>query len=144
MGFSSGASRKEPTCQFTFDPWVGKIPWRRKWQPTPVFLPGKSHGQRSLAGYSPCGCKESNMIKWLSTCICITDSLCCPSETSILQISYTPIEIFKNWSLKLQSLEKRKPMEIAFQSTDSPQFMTGLHPIKPMVSWKYQKSKCFY
>jgi len=40
------------------DPWVGKIPWRRKWQPTPVFLPGKSHGQRSLAGYSPWGCKE--------------------------------------------------------------------------------------
>ena len=33
------------------DPWVGKIPWSRKWQPTPVFLPGKSHGQRSLAGY---------------------------------------------------------------------------------------------
>ena len=36
-----------------FDPWVGKISWRRKWQPTPVFLPGISHGQRSLAGYSP-------------------------------------------------------------------------------------------
>ena len=35
------------------DPWVGKIPWSRKWQPTPVFLPGESHGQRSLAGYSP-------------------------------------------------------------------------------------------
>ena len=34
-----------------FDPWVGKIPWRRKWQPTPVFLPGKSHGQRRLADY---------------------------------------------------------------------------------------------
>ena len=42
------------------DPWVGKIPWRRKWQPTPVFLPGKSHGQRSLAGYSPRGGKESD------------------------------------------------------------------------------------
>ena len=41
-----------------FDPWVGKIPWRRKWQPTPVFLPGKSHGQRSLEGYSPGGCKR--------------------------------------------------------------------------------------
>ena len=40
------------------DPWVGKIPWRRKWQPTPVFLPGKCHGQRSLAGYSPRGHKE--------------------------------------------------------------------------------------
>ena len=36
-----------------FDPWVGKIPWRGKWQPTPLFLPGESHGQRSLAGYSP-------------------------------------------------------------------------------------------
>ena len=41
-----------------FDPWVGKIPWRRKWQPTPVFLPGESHGQRSLVGYSPQGLKE--------------------------------------------------------------------------------------
>ena len=38
--------------------WVGKIPWRRKWKPTPVFLPGKSHGQRSLAGYSPSGLRE--------------------------------------------------------------------------------------
>ena len=36
------------------DPWVGKIPWRKKWQPTPVFLPGESHGRRSLVGYSPC------------------------------------------------------------------------------------------
>ena len=41
-----------------FDTWVGKIPWRRKWQPTPVFLPGKSHGQKSLAGYSLWGCKR--------------------------------------------------------------------------------------
>ena len=43
-----------------FDPWTGKSPWRRKWQPTPVFLPGKSHGQRSLMGYSPWGRKESD------------------------------------------------------------------------------------
>ena len=44
---------KESACQCRrceFDPWVGKIPWRRKWQPTPVFLPGESHGQRSLVG----------------------------------------------------------------------------------------------
>ena len=46
-----------------FNPWVKKIPWRRKWQPTPVFLPGKSHRQRTLAGYSPWGHKESNMTK---------------------------------------------------------------------------------
>ena len=44
-----------------FDPWVGKILWRRKWQPTPVFLPGKSHGQRSMAGYSSWDHKESDM-----------------------------------------------------------------------------------
>ena len=41
-----------------FDPWVGKIPWSRKWQPTPVFLPGECHGQRSLVGCSPWGHKE--------------------------------------------------------------------------------------
>ena len=41
-----------------FDPWVGKIPWRRKWQPTPVFLPGKSRGLRILVGYSPWGRQE--------------------------------------------------------------------------------------
>ena len=41
-----------------FHPWVGKIPQRRAWQPTPVFMPGESHGQRNLAGYSPLGCKR--------------------------------------------------------------------------------------
>ena len=54
-------SGKETTCNAgdtSFIPWVGKIPWRRAWQSTPVFLPGESHGQRSLAGYSPWGCKE--------------------------------------------------------------------------------------
>ena len=50
-----------------FDPWVGKIPWRRKWQPTPVFLPGEYHGQRSLAGYIPWGLKESHMTERIST-----------------------------------------------------------------------------
>ena len=48
-----------------FSPWVGNVPWRRKWQPTPVFLPGKCHGRRSLAGYSPWGRKESDMTEQL-------------------------------------------------------------------------------
>ena len=43
----------------------GKIPWRRKWQPTPVFLPGESHGQRSFTGYSPQGCKMLDTTEWL-------------------------------------------------------------------------------
>ena len=61
-----GTSGKEPACQCRrrkkpgFDPWVGKIPWRRAWQPTPVFLPGESHGQRSLVGCSPWCCEESD------------------------------------------------------------------------------------
>ena len=63
-------SGKESACQCRshrrcgFNPWVRKIPWRRKWQPTPVFLPGKSQGQRSLVCYSPWGCKESDVTEW--------------------------------------------------------------------------------
>ena len=49
-----------------FDPWVGKIPWRREWLPTPVLLPGEFHGQRSLKGYSPQGCKELYMTERLT------------------------------------------------------------------------------
>ena len=66
-GFPGGAGGKEPICQCKrherrgFDPWVRKIPWRRAWQPTPVFLPGKFQGQRSLVGYSLQGHKESDM-----------------------------------------------------------------------------------
>ena len=58
LGFPGGTSGKEASCQCsrhwrrTFTPWVGKIPWRRAWQPTPVFLPGESHEQRRLVGYS--------------------------------------------------------------------------------------------
>ena len=64
-GFPGGTIVKNPLansrCKRSgFDPWIGKIPWRRKWQPTPGFLPGESHGQRSLAGYSPWGPKESD------------------------------------------------------------------------------------
>ena len=62
-------SSKESTCQCRrhgFDHWVGKIPQRRKWQPTPVFLPGKSHGQRSLGGFRPWGRKESDTTERLN------------------------------------------------------------------------------
>ena len=65
--FPAGASGEEPAChcrrykRLGFNPWVGKILWRRKWQPTPVFLTEKSHGQMSLVGYSPWGHKELDM-----------------------------------------------------------------------------------
>ena len=67
-----GTSGKEFACQcrkckkHRFNPWVGKIPWRRAWQPTSVFLPGEFHGERSLAGDSPWGCKESDTTEKLS------------------------------------------------------------------------------
>ena len=60
-GFPGGSDGKEPAChcrRCRFDPQVWKISWRRKWHPIPVFLPGKPHGQRSLVGYSPWGCKK--------------------------------------------------------------------------------------
>ena len=52
---------KESACQCKkcgFDPWVGKIPWRGKWQPTPILLPGESHGHWTLVGYNPWGHKR--------------------------------------------------------------------------------------
>ena len=74
-GHDNGASLsgEESACQrrmterHRFDPWVGEISWGWKQQAAPVFLPGKSHGQRSLVSYSPRGCRESDMIEWLST-----------------------------------------------------------------------------
>ena len=66
---SSNCLRWQSVClqcwRLGFDPWVGKILWRRKWQPTPVFLPGNFHGQRSLVGYNPWGHKESDTTEWL-------------------------------------------------------------------------------
>ena len=61
-GFPGGANGKEPNCQCRrqFDHWVGKIPWSRAWQPTPVFSPVEFHGQRSLADYGPWGRRESD------------------------------------------------------------------------------------
>ena len=59
----TGSDGKASACNVGdrgFESWVGKIPWRRKWQSTPALLPGKSHGWRSLTGYSLWGCKESD------------------------------------------------------------------------------------
>ena len=78
-------SGKELACQFRrckrhrFNPWVRKIPWSRKWQPTAVFLPGKPHGQSSRVGYSPWGRKESGTTELLSTHMAysiLVDCLC--------------------------------------------------------------------
>ena len=72
--------KKKKTCQYRrcktrgFDPWVGKMPWRRKWLPTPVFLSRESYGQRSLAGYSPQGCKELDRTEGLTLSLSLFSS----------------------------------------------------------------------
>ena len=82
--FPRWLSDKESACQCRR--W-GFDPWRRKWQSTPVFLPGESHGQRGLVGYSPWGCKESDMTEWLCTgilwkVICFTQ--CTDSNVNLI------------------------------------------------------------
>ena len=64
LGFPGGSEGKAPAspcgrCRLA--PWVGKTPWRRAWQPTLAFLPGEAHGQKSLVGYGPQSCKQSDM-----------------------------------------------------------------------------------
>ena len=67
MGFPGGSDSKASAYNAGdlvsipgFNPWAGKTPWRRRWHPTPVFLPEKSHGQKSLVGYSPWVRKQSD------------------------------------------------------------------------------------
>ena len=101
-----------------FDPCVGKIPWRRKWQPTPVSLPGKFHGQRSLAGYSPWGHKESDTIEWLhfhfslsrskrqlNMCICFHWYVCTEVYAYILWLKF----VSKLWEAEAQREVKQLP-----------------------------------
>ena len=100
-GFPGGTSGKELACQCRrckrpgFNSWVRKIPWRRAWQCTPVFLPGESHGQRSLVGYGPWGRKELDTNDRLSTaqhtsfyviCLCPCLFICFISTFSSLYI----------------------------------------------------------
>ena len=108
---SGWCSGKSSACQCRscercgFDLWVGKIPWSRKWQPTPVFLPRKSHAQRSLASYSPWGCKESDTTEQLSspgleTCLCGDFLPPCPRaclSTPVFRMSIVSATVQIQW-----------------------------------------------
>ena len=102
MHILGGSDGKDSACQYRklerhrFNPWVRKILWRKEWQPTPVFLPGEFHGQRSLAGYSPWCLKESHMTEQLThthththTHIFIYTFLC-RYKNFILTIAFSP------------------------------------------------------
>ena len=100
-GFPGGTTGKESACQCrrhkicTFDPWVGKISWGRKWQPSPVFFPGKFHGQRSLVDYNPWGCKESDRTERIHTHTHMTSPVLClqPSKIHLRKTTYLAIYI---------------------------------------------------
>ena len=98
-----------------FNPWVRTIPWRRKCLPTPVFLPGESHGQRSLVSYSPWGCKESDKMEQLTFSYNMLDSFHChggkikPKEGQCVR---GELRFYTRWSRKVslrQELCTRRP-----------------------------------
>ena len=90
------------------DPWVRKIPWRRAWQPTPVFLLGESHGQRSLAGYSSWGHKESDMTERLNTfTFLILEDVVLKKKIYIYIYTHTHTHIHAALALVLPTSEKK-------------------------------------
>ena len=114
LGFPGGSEIKVSACiclqcgRPDFDPWVRNIPWRRKWQPTPVFLPGECHGRKSLVGYSPWGRKESDMnlgtflvVQWLGLCASPTEGVSLIPDQKT-QISHVV------WSKDKQKQKKKK------------------------------------
>ena len=88
MGFPGGASGKDPVCQWRshkrreFDPWVRKVPWKRDWYLTPIFLPRESHGQRSLSGYSLQGHSEVDTTEVMFISVQSRPTLCDPMNRS--------------------------------------------------------------
>ena len=125
-GFPGGTGGKEPACQCRrhktcrFDPWIGKIPWRRKWQPTPIFLPGESHGQRSLVGYSPWGHKELDTTERLSTHAYTSQSESAGC-TGFSKIKIELLTSLKRWFFKVLIITQRS---LKMQSRESAQLPT--------------------
>ena len=148
-GFSGGTNGKEPTCQcrrtkcLGFDPWVGKIPGRRAWQLTSVFLPGETLGQRSLASYNPWGCKVGH--DW------VTEHRCQLSPASsylrdLWEFKASPWfqQIPQSWLLYgslIPCICRMLPLHIMIYITITPSSLLSLIPKKDPLSthicWVY-------
>ena len=107
-----------------FDPWAGKIPWRRKWQLAPVFLPGKSHGQNSLAGYCLLGCKELDMTEQVRArnpvyCFSFEVSLLCSPGKGISSPGRAGLgALWRGWSPYISQHLLHPPGSFTFTSRD--------------------------
>ena len=110
-----------PAMQETWVQSLGREdPWRRKWQPTPVFLPGESHGQRSLAGYSPRGHKESDTTEWLTVLLLLFETgrkLKCPSAVESINLSWSfqPVEYCTVLKMNCHLLHKKDGIKLRDQ-----------------------------
>ena len=106
--FPVGTRGKESTCQYrrhkrhSFNPWVGKILWSRKWQHTPVFLPGKFYEQRILMGYRPCCCKDQ---AWLCSCTCVFHSITMKLPFPSLRLLKSHFFHNISWEIKFRQKE---------------------------------------
>ena len=122
-GFPRRLSSKETACQCrrrSFYPWVRKTPWRRKWQPTPVFLPGEFHGQRSPGGYSPWDRKESDRTER-------TDMVL---SHSVMSYSETPWIVARQAPLSMEISSQEHSSGLLFSSPgDHPD--PGVKPVSP-------------
>ena len=89
-------------------PKPGKTPWRRKWQPIQVFLPGKSHGQKNLVGYNPWGCKELDMAKHKSRDITLPNKVC------LVKAMVFPVVMYgcESWTVKKAERQRIDAFEL--------------------------------
>ena len=142
LGFPGGASGKEPACQCQrpkrpgFDPSVGKIPWRRVWQPIPVFLPRESHWPRSLAGYSPLSHKESNKPEatWHACMSCILSGNNSPHSNRLSEAAS------QRWDDQVPSVigPAQSLKDICLKYTCDHCFNRQRHEAQLTMSWSYR------
>ena len=120
-----------------FDPWVGKIPWKKAWQPTPGFLPGEFHGQRSLAGYSPQSGKALEYLDKLTSFNRITASIHCIITACSSPVLWTEClgrdQIKKTGSsmMGLMSFKKRKRSESFCKDSAGRQMSANQQEVSP-------------
>ena len=135
MGFPDGPVAKKSACQVQrcrMDLWVGKISWRREWQPTPVFSLGKSHRQRRLEGYSPWGCKRVGH-DWATkqqqeSSVFVTAKIKKPSQS--LHAGHTPTRVLDLGSWTCEDVKIQHPWRLA-ASCKYPQTFSSHLPLSP-------------
>ena len=136
--------RRHKRCRF--DPWVGKIPWRRKWQRTPILLSGKFHGQRSLVGYSPGGCKESDITEHITNRACFLKKNVCLFHKIAFLGNFLAVQwlgLSTSTSRTLGSIPGRgtkipKALRHSKNKQTNKQKLSNTHiPINPFFSEKY-------